>query len=196
LMPQQRIRTEGRNELELIDEWYAYNSFVRKKYLRLFERLPEAELLRDRGASFPSLLDIFAHVIDSYRWWFLYICRDRVHEWKGIKGSGLGLREIAREEHKIDANVRKFLHGLSLRDLERPIIYHKTTRSGKRKREAEYGGKIRDMLWHKVEEELQHRGELNALLWQMNIDPPITAWEPEEPGWIRFKAKYHAGSKR
>jgi len=27
-----------------------------------------------------------------------------------------------------------------------------------------------------VGEELQHRGELNALLWQINIGPPITEW--------------------
>jgi uncharacterized damage-inducible protein DinB len=35
---------------------------------------------------------------------------------------------------------------------------------------------VKQMLWHLVEEELQHRGELNALFWQMNIDPPITDW--------------------
>ena len=33
-----------------------------------------------------------------------------------------------------------------------------------------------DMLWHLVEEELQHRGELNALLWQEDIDPPVISW--------------------
>ena len=32
------------------------------------------------------------------------------------------------------------------------------------------------MLWHLVEEELQHRGEVNALLWQINVDPPVTNW--------------------
>jgi uncharacterized damage-inducible protein DinB len=32
---------------------------------------------------------------------------------------------------------------------------------------------LRQMLLHMVEEEPQHRGELNALLWQMNVEPPI-----------------------
>jgi hypothetical protein len=32
------------------------------------------------------------------------------------------------------------------------------------------------MLWHLVEQELQYRGELNALFWQIDIDPPITDW--------------------
>ncbi len=31
-----------------------------------------------------------------------------------------------------------------------------------------------------IEEELQHRGELNALLWQINVNPPVTGWNPWE----------------
>jgi hypothetical protein len=31
-----------------------------------------------------------------------------------------------------------------------------------------------------VEEELQHRGELDALLWQMNIDPPVGSYRDWE----------------
>jgi uncharacterized damage-inducible protein DinB len=27
------------------------------------------------------------------------------------------------------------------------------------------------------EEEIHHRGELNALLWQMGIDPPAMGWK-------------------
>jgi uncharacterized damage-inducible protein DinB len=36
--------------------------------------------------------------------------------------------------------------------------------------------KTRDMLWHLIEEELQHRGEINGILWQRDIDPPILDW--------------------
>ena len=32
------------------------------------------------------------------------------------------------------------------------------------------------MLWHLVEEELQHRGELNALLWQIDVEAPVSRW--------------------
>jgi len=27
-----------------------------------------------------------------------------------------------------------------------------------------------------IEEELQHRGEMNAIFWQMNLSPPVTEW--------------------
>ena len=33
---------------------------------------------------------------------------------------------------------------------------------------------LRQVLWHLVEEELQHRGELNVLFWQLDLDPPVT----------------------
>jgi len=35
---------------------------------------------------------------------------------------------------------------------------------------------LRTIIWHMVEEELQHRGEMNALHWQMNVDAPTRAW--------------------
>jgi len=35
---------------------------------------------------------------------------------------------------------------------------------------------LADIVWHMVEEQLQHIGELNALFWQMDIDPPTHAW--------------------
>ncbi len=35
---------------------------------------------------------------------------------------------------------------------------------------------VREVLWHLVEEELQHRGELIALLWQIDVDAPVYSW--------------------
>jgi uncharacterized damage-inducible protein DinB len=35
---------------------------------------------------------------------------------------------------------------------------------------------LKGMLWHLAEEELQHRGEANALLWQEDVKPPVTSW--------------------
>jgi uncharacterized damage-inducible protein DinB len=45
----------------------------------------------------------------------------------------------------------------------------------------DYGKAIKitaeDVLVHVFEEEIHHRGELNALLWQMGIDPPPMGWK-------------------
>jgi len=168
-----------RSELDLLQEWYAYNSFVRKKYYHILNKLPKKVLTRETGASFPSLLDIFTHVLDAYRWWFLYVYSDRLHEYKRLREAGLSLEQIRDEERKIDSHVRKFLYRLSLADLENSITWHHLTRTGKRGKRV-HKCTLRDMLWHMIEEELQHRGELNALLWQINVNPPVTGWNPWE----------------
>jgi len=115
LMAEGKGRRSNRNELNLIREWYDYNSYVRKRYFQVISKLPEAELTKDRGASFPSILDIFTHVLDAYRWWFLYVYTDKVHERKILRGIGLKLDEIKQEEHKIDSFVKKFLRKLNKR---------------------------------------------------------------------------------
>jgi len=90
-----------------------------------------------------------------------------------LRDTGLRLDEVKQEKHKIDSFVKKFLQKLSTKDLAKAIVWHEVDPKGKR-----WTIKItlRDMLWQLVGEELQHRGELNALLWQIDIDPPITEW--------------------
>ncbi len=162
------------SELELLKEWYRYNSFVRKKYLdTIYEKVPEQERYRDRGASFPSIIDIFVHIIDAYRIWFIYAYDDKFSEYQRLRGKNYSKAEAEDEERKIDSFVHNFLNELSEDDLARSFVFKWDEDEFQRT-------KIRDMLWHLVEEELQHRGELNALLWQLDIDPPITGWNPWE----------------
>jgi uncharacterized damage-inducible protein DinB len=36
---------------------------------------------------------------------------------------------------------------------------------------------VRQMLVHMIEEELQHKGELNALLWQLDVEAPVLGFD-------------------
>jgi uncharacterized damage-inducible protein DinB len=153
-------------ELESIREWYRYNSYVRKKYLKvIFEKVPKGQLYKDRGASFPSIVDIFSHTLDAYRYWFVYVYNGNLGRhhpgWQGRKYTQQTLREY---ESKVDKLVLGIVEKLRPGCLERRLRSRDRTET------------MRDMLLHMVEEELQHRGELNALLWQMDIEPPITDW--------------------
>ena len=49
------------SEIDSIRAWFSYLADTRRGYLETLAKLPAAELTRDRGASYPSLLDIFAH---------------------------------------------------------------------------------------------------------------------------------------
>jgi uncharacterized damage-inducible protein DinB len=167
-------------ELEILRAWYRYNSYVRKKYLAALEKLPVDELAKTRGASYPSVLDIFVHVLDSYRAWFKF--RYEGKEWDEelrLGGRITSVEDARREEQKVDADVLGLLDRLSPEDLQRKIRFPDRGRI--------LLDILRDILWHMVEEELQHRGELNALLWQSGAEPPITDWlvwkfETGQPG--------------
>jgi len=157
------------SELRLIQEWYRYNSFVRKKYLWLIfsDKVPPKERYKSRGGSYPSIVDIFVHVLDAYRWWFLFVYEDRMKDWRRLREVKKYTREeVAKEERRIDSYVMDFVNSLQPGDLRRRM------KDQRRGRTLE----LRQMLLHMVEEELQHRGEMNALLWQMDVDPPIVSF--------------------
>jgi uncharacterized damage-inducible protein DinB len=156
---------EVQDELSSIKEWYRYNSYVRKKYFDAIEKLPPDEITKDRGASYPSLLDILSHTLGAYLHWFFQfygLPRPVLNE------GGDTIQTLREDERKIDSAVLAFMEGLKPSDLNNTFEASDETNS--------FRFTLRQMLPHLVEEELQHRGELNALLWQMDIDPPVTDW--------------------
>ncbi len=157
-----------RNELEALQDFFEYNTFVRKKYLSLISKLPKKTLTKDRGASFPSILDILTHILDVYKSWFhAYETGEDLPDLKGFS-----LDQVKKLEREVDRYVVEFMKKVRAQDLNNSFQY---TRGTGRNKEV-MTRKLGDMLWHLVEEELQHRGELNALLWQDDIDPPVTSW--------------------
>ena len=172
------------DELETIKEWYRYNSLVRKGYLRTLLALPPSELTRDRGASFPPLVDILVHTLDAYRGWFLGGYLGRSAELKDLAADGpLTIDQALEAEAVVDREVRGIVDELKPAELDRVV-----TVPGEEQRPG--GGRIteRDLLWHMVEEELQHRGELNALLWQIDVTPPVLGWDDHRIPFYRDRA--------
>ena len=167
-------------ELATLRTFYRFNSTVRRNYLEAILGLPEDERLKDRGASYPSLQEIFVHVLDGLRFWFEYVPEDRVARSERLPARSLGPSDLRRWTERADRTVSKFLDPLGPGDLAREIVGHFPA-DGK---EVEERFPTGDILWHMVEEELQHRGELNALFWQMDIDPPV----PNVDVWNACKA--------
>jgi uncharacterized damage-inducible protein DinB len=156
-----------KTELQLIRELYRYNSKGRQGYLRKIWRLPPKERYRDRGASFPSLVDIYMHILDAYRWWFVKVYAKTDFEEYPL-GTRYSLAEARRETQKVDRLVNNVLGELRPNDLDR-----KVTIPSRRRLQLT----VRAMLVHMVEEELQHKGELNALLWQLDVDAPVRGFD-------------------
>lgn len=158
-----------RSELEVLRVLYTWNSQVRKRYLETLLRLPPEERLRDRGASYPSLQEVYVHVLEALRFWLVAVPQDRVSGLEELRGRDLDPEALRALEQEIDRQVLAYVGGLRESDLENPLLCHETTPEGV----VEHRFPVTDVLWHMVEEELQHRGELNALLWQMDVEPPL-----------------------
>jgi len=156
-----------KSELDSVKEWYKYNSYARKKYLSaIFTKIPEEERYKDRGASHPSIIDIYIHVLDAYRYWFIYFYEDKISEYEPLPiGKRYTKSETEAEEKKVDSHVMSLVEKLTPDDLER---YVQVREDGETLQ-----FQLRDILIHMIEEELQHRGELNSLFWQLDIEPPL-----------------------
>ncbi len=158
------------SELDLIRVVYDYNSRIRAKYLAAIWKLPPRARYRDRGASYPSLVDIYLHVLDAYRLWFDEVyARGPTPDWYPL-GQRFTLAEARRETAAIDGRVRRVLGALRPKDLDRRFALPKRWHARK-------PIVLRELLVHMIEEELQHRGEMNALLWQAGHNPPVTGFD-------------------
>jgi uncharacterized damage-inducible protein DinB len=157
------------SELEAIRQFYRFNSRMRRKYLSALLALSPEERLKDRGASYGSLQEVYVHVLDGLRWWMEFVPQARVEEASTYPAREMTDDQLRAETDKVDRLAFNFIDSLVESDLRKEIVLQ-YVESGK---EVVMRFPTSDLLWHEVEEELQHRGEMNALLWQMNLEPPI-----------------------
>lgn len=159
------------SELEVLQQWFSYMSAARRGYFETFAKLPPEELSRDRGASFPSLLDILAHSQGALYFWVRNCSPEAFPPPEPETGEHPTVAELRAFETYLQSHVQRFLGGLHDADLGRTIARPKGRGS-----DHDCTLPIRDALWHLVEEEFQHLGELNALLWQIDVDAPVYNW--------------------
>ena len=127
-----------------------YSQFLRHKYLETLSTLPWEDVVKDRGASFPSLRDTFLHmvfVVDAY---INY----------GLQGN-TNYPEVKYNEYDNIEKITKYLEDVESR-----------ANANLSKMTPEQLAKNEIVLLDFFQEETHHRGELLALLWQMDVAPP------------------------
>jgi uncharacterized damage-inducible protein DinB len=160
------------NEVEMIRDWFSYIAEARRGYLETLAKLPPAELTRDRGASFPSILDIFAHSQGALYFWMKDAATFPFPPQEGSSdAAAASIAELRKDEAYIQTQIKRVMAELTEAGLSRTIA-----RKAGRGSDHDCDVPVRDALWHLVEEELQHRGEINALLWQIDIEAPVFDW--------------------
>lgn len=172
-------------ERDDLKSWLAYLAVTRRGYLGAFEKLSPGELSRDRGASHPSIADIFAHPQGALYFWIRNGAPDDLPPPEPDLGDRASLAELKGFETYLQTHVERFVTGLTETGLERTVTMTKGRAS-----DHDCHLPVREILWHLVEEELQHLGELNALLWQIDVEAPVYSWTrwAHEVGRVRDRA--------
>jgi uncharacterized damage-inducible protein DinB len=152
-----------------IKELLEYNKQVRHRYFQALARISWEELVRNREASFNSIRNIFVHTLKAIDYWLDVLLKEhncRAKQYDEYKN----FEEIREYKDFVEVRMQKYLDTpLSGKLLSRFVIKNDLGKTVEVTAE--------DILIHLFEEEVHHRGELIALLWQMNIEPPLMGWK-------------------
>lgn len=174
-------RHGAQTELESLRKWFAYNAVARRGYFEALTKVPPAELARDRGASFPTLLDILGHSLGGTSSWIRRMSVLFDEPFEGYDGrEPATLDELRKFDAYTNQLVDHFFSKLKESDLDRQFLVKKLPPWW----DADFMASVRNTIYHVVEHDLQHRGELNALLWQIDVEPPILDWDAFEEARI------------
>ncbi len=146
-----------------------YNEEIRHRYLEYLARMPWEELVMNREASFQSLRNIFLHTLNVIDYWLDVLLDEQLSvEMRYDEYSRIG--EIYEYMGDVEKRLRTYFESLSSDDLAKKYV-----RTNDLKEIVEVTAE--DVLIHLFEEEVHHRGELIALIWQMGGEPPIMGWK-------------------
>jgi uncharacterized damage-inducible protein DinB len=146
-----------------------YNEKVRHRYFEALAKLPWDEFVKNREASFHSLRNIFIHTLGAIDYWLDFLQGEKPHPYKKFDEYQT-FQDVRDRMEYIEKRMRDYLNSLPIGGLEK-----KYTVTNDANETVEVTAE--DVLIHVFEEEVHHRGELIALLWQMGIEPPLMGWK-------------------
>jgi uncharacterized damage-inducible protein DinB len=166
-----------------IKELFMYNHIVRQRYIDEFQKnISWQGMVRNHDTAWLSLKDTLLHIIWVEDTWINYSIQGLEDPNRPFNYSKYQTwNSIVEYNSRIVSKVDEYLSNLKLEDLDRKVW--RTNNDGIRRT-----SRIKDVLIHVVTEELHHRGEIIAILWQMNIEPPDMGWlsimKKTDPLWI------------
>lgn len=146
-----------------------YNEDMRHRYFETFTKLSWAEFTKNREASFHSMKNIFVHILGVIDYWLDFLQKQNLH-YKKDYDEYKTLEQVKAYMEHVEKRMHTYLNSLSTEKLQK--TYTIKGDDGKTSRIT-----AEDVLIHVFEEEAHHRGEFNALLWQIGIDPPPMGWK-------------------
>jgi len=146
-----------------------YNETVRHRYFEKLSTLSWEELDKNREASFHSLKNIFVHTLGAIDYWIDFLKKESLRS-RMRHDEYRTLKDVKDYMKRVENRIHEYLSSLTTANLNNRFTV--TDENGKTFRVT-----AEDILIHVFEEEVHHRGELIALLWQMNVEPPPMGWK-------------------
>lgn len=145
-----------------------YNREARHRYFNALSRLPWEELTKNREASWHSLRNIFIHTLNATDYWLDVLERTKKYDRRPFD-QYTSIEDIHQHMQEVEERLHRYLDGISPSKLKEKF-------SVKNDEGKTVEPTAEDILIHVFEEEVHHRGELIALLWQMGVEPPLMGW--------------------
>jgi uncharacterized damage-inducible protein DinB len=166
-----------------IGELFDYSATVRSKFARKLAELPKDVVDKNREASFYSMKNVLLHMIDNEDWIVNYAIFEKSREFKRRKWEEYANMEMVLAHlQEVEGKTRHYLGQVSEAELKRRVKFELS--SGKI-----FDLSVEECLFQSFTEQLYHLGELIALMWENDIEPPTMQWFYNNP---RARSLMHA----
>jgi len=161
-----------------VQELYSYSSRVRRRFVDKLAELPWEEVEKDRKGSFHSMKSILLHIIDNEDWIVNWVIPGRATDYTRRKSEEYTSMQMVTDHlDEVERRTRSYLKSIDEGGLGRRVKF--TVSSG-----HTFDLSVEESLFQSFTEQLFHIGELIALLWQMDVEPPRMQWfwnNPRQP---------------
>lgn len=148
---------------------FTYNEKVLRSFFDALNRLPWEKVSKNMEASHQSMKNIFVHILSVYNGLINYTAQGKSDKipWQEHDYTNYhSMSQVQDFMSKVLGGVKGFMKDLGDADLS------KETQAPWMEREHE----LRDLLMQVTLEQAHHLGEIIALLWQLNVEPPEMTW--------------------
>jgi len=146
-----------------------YNEEVRNRYFKCLAGLSWKDFIENREASFNSMKNIFVHTLGAIDHWLDRLQNENLRS-KKKHDEYKSFDDVRTYMKSVEKRTHDYLDSLTKNKLNKKYVMKDD--EGKSHRFT-----AQDILIHMFEEEVHHRGELIALLWQMGVEPPSMGWK-------------------
>jgi uncharacterized damage-inducible protein DinB len=153
-----------------IEELHQYSSRVRRNFANKLAQLPWSEVEKNREASFYSMKNILLHMIDNEDWMVNWVIHDKSKDYARRKSEEYtGMKMILDHLEEVEEKSARYFARLDVSELSRGVKF--ATSAGQT-----FDLTVEECLFQSFTEQIYHLGELIALLWQDNVEPPKMQW--------------------